>query len=150
MKNRRQKAILDMVETKKVRTQDDIAAELKNLGIEVTQATISRDIKQLRLLKVIDAEGRQRYALRKDAAEEMTERQMRIFSDTVLSIEYAQNMVVIKTIAGSASAAAEALDTLQCQEVLGSIAGDNTIFLVTRDEASSREVKDRLSGYLHR
>ena len=118
----------------------DGAGKLRDHGFSVTQATVSRDIKELRLIKVLTPEGRYRYATVEKAEADLQERFIRMFSNCVLSVTSAGNLIVIKTIAGSANAAAEAVDTLKWPDILGSIAGDNTIFIAVRDAKSVGDI----------
>ena len=137
MKNARQTAILSIIENENIETQEDLASKLRELGIVVTQATVSRDIKELRLLKVLSPNGSYKYATADKAEHGVSERLVRIFVDSVLSINYAENLVVIRTLSGSANAAGEAIDSMRWPEILGTISGDNTIFVAVRsaDEA---------------
>ena len=139
-RNGRQDAIRDIVRNKDVRTQRVLVDELRAMGFDCTQATVSRDIKELRLIKVLTPEGRCRYATMKKAEADLQERFIRMFSNCVLSVTSAGNLIVIKTIAGSANAAAEAVDTLKWPDILGSIAGDNTIFIAVRDAKSVGDI----------
>ena len=135
MKNARQTAILSIIEHNDIETQEDLAARLRDMGIMVTQATVSRDIKELRLLKVLTPSGVYKYATAAKAEHGVSERLVRMFIDSVLSITYAENLVVIHTLAGSANAAAEAIDSMRWPEILGTMAGDNTIFVAVRSAA---------------
>jgi len=134
--------ILEIIESKDIETQEELAEELKNHGVHVTQATVSRDIKELRLLKVLAENGGYKYATAERAEKGMSERFIRIFSESVLSIVGAKNLIVIKTLPASANAAAEAIDSLKWPEIIGCIAGDNTILVV----AQSDEVVETVIG----
>ncbi len=135
MKSMRHNLILEIIESKDIETQEELAEELKRRNIKVTQATVSRDIKELRLLKVLAEGGKYKYATVERAEKGMSDRFIRILSESVMSIEAAGNLVVIKTITASASAASEAIDSMKWPEVLGTIAGDNTILIIARSEA---------------
>ena len=135
MKNARQAAILSIIEQNDVETQEDLAKKLKDMGIVVTQATVSRDIKELRLLKVLSASGGYKYATADKAEHGLSERFVRMFKDSVLSISFAGNIIVIKTLSGSANVAAEAIDSMRLPEILGTMAGDNTILAIVHSEA---------------
>ena len=137
MKNARQAAILSIIEQNDVETQEELAGKLKEMGIVVTQATVSRDIKELRLLKVLSASGGYKYATADKAEHGLSERFVRMFKDSVLSISYAGNIIVIKTLSGSANVAAEAIDSMRLPEILGTMAGDNTILAIVRNEAEA-------------
>ncbi len=118
MKSVRHDMILEIIEKKDVETQEELAAELKARGVRVTQATVSRDIKELRLLKVLAENGGYKYATVERAERGMSERFIRILTESVLSIDSAINQIVIKTISASAQAAAEAIDSLKWSETI--------------------------------
>lgn len=130
MKTIRQVAILDIIEKKDVETQEDLANELRERGIKVTQATVSRDIKELRLVKILTPAGVYKYATADKAENGLAERFIRMLTESVLSVASSNNLVVVKTLSGSANVAAEALDSLHWPEILGTLAGDNTILLI--------------------
>ncbi|HHU01741.1 MAG: arginine repressor [Christensenellales bacterium] len=132
MKNARQAMILNLVNEREIRTQEELAEILREQGVNVTQATVSRDIKELRLLKILSPSGGYRYATSEHAEHGISERFVRLFTDSVLSIESAGNIVVIRTLSGAAAVAGEAIDGMRWEEILGSISGDNTIFVVVR------------------
>lgn len=132
MKTVRQVTILDIIEKNDIVTQEELADALRQRGIPVTQATVSRDIKELRLLKVLTPQGTYKYATADKAENGMSDRFIRMLTESVISVAAAGNMIVVKTLSGSASVACEALDTFRWPEVLGSIAGENTIFMVIR------------------
>lgn len=134
MKNARQTAILSIIDRYDIETQEELSAKLKEMGIVVTQATVSRDIKELRLLKVLSAKGGYKYATADKAEHGLSDRFVRMFVDSVLSINYAQNIIVIKTLSGSANVAAEAIDSMRWPEIMGTMAGDNTILAIVKDE----------------
>lgn len=148
MKAKRHAMITKLIASQNVETQEQLASILCGLGFPVTQATVSRDIKELRLIKVLTAEGRYKYATVEKAEADMQERFIRMFSNSVLSVNAAGNLIVIKTITGSASAAAEAVDSLHWPDILGSIAGDNTIFVAIRDGKSVMEIIKRFQKML--
>ncbi len=132
MKSVRHNMILEIIEAKDIETQEELAEELKRRGVKVTQATVSRDIKELRLLKVLSENGGYKYATVERAEKGMNERFIRILAESVMSMESANNLIVIKTLSASAAAAAEAIDSLKWPEVLGTVAGDNTILVIVR------------------
>ncbi|MCL2812753.1 MAG: arginine repressor [Clostridia bacterium] len=143
MKSIRHAAILEIIEKQDVETQEELAEMLKDRGIVVTQATVSRDIKELHLLKVLSEKGGYKYATLDKAEKGMTERLIRIFSESVLSMNHANNLIVIKTLTGSANAAAEAIDSLRWSPVVGTLAGDNTIFVAVRSVEEVEGVMER-------
>ena len=148
MKNARQTAILSIIEHNEVDTQEELANKLREMGIVVTQATVSRDIKELRLLKVLTPNGNYKYATADKAENGVSERFVRIFIDSVLSINYSDNIIVIRTLAASANAAGEAIDNMRWPEILGTISGDNTIFIVVRSDEDAPVVVERFREIL--
>lgn len=148
MKSSRQLTILEIIRDQDIETQEELADLLRNRGYQVTQATVSRDIKQLRLLKVLSVSGAYKYATADKAEHGLNERFVRMFTESVLGITSAYNQIVIKTLPGSANMAAEAIDTLQWSEIMGSLAGDNTIVLFTFDIANVPTILDRLNHML--
>lgn len=140
MKAKRHAVITRLIAAQNIETQEELAGILREHGFSVTQATVSRDIKELRLIKVLTPEGRYRYATVDKAEADLQERFIQMFANCALSVVTAGNLIVIKTIAGSASAAAEAVDTLKWPEIVGTIAGDNTIFLAIHDAKAVPEL----------
>lgn len=134
MKNQRQAKILEIISTKNVETQEQLLAELKKEGFRGTQATISRDIKELRIVKELTALGTYRYTTTSDeVSSSFSARLNTIFRECVTGFDYAQNIVVIHTLPGLASAAGSAIDAMNMSVVLGTLAGDDTVFVVMRD-----------------
>ena len=150
MKSVRHDLILDIIDKKDIETQEELAAELKARGVKVTQATVSRDIKELRLLKVLSENGGYKYATAERAEKGMSERFIRILAESVMTIESAVNLIVIKTISASAQAAAEAIDSLKWPELLGTIAGDNTMLVIARSEDAVESVVSRFHALIKR
>ena len=149
MKNLRQAEILNIVQSVDIETQEQMLEELKARGISATQATISRDIKELRLVKVLTGKGAYRYALseRKGAATSDT-RLRNIFKEGVISVDVAQNIVVVKTMPGLASAACSALDNMEIPGIVGSLAGDDTGILIMRDSAAAQSFNSEVHKLL--
>ena len=144
MKTLRQMAILDIIAKQDVETQEELAEALRARGIQVTQATVSRDIKELRLLKVLTPSGSYKYATADKAENGLSERFIRMLAESLLSVAASNNLIVVKTLSGSANVAAEALDSLHWPEILGTLAGDNTILLIIRSEAEAPDVVRRI------
>ena len=144
MKISRHAKILEIIERNPIETQEELAEELKKSGYNITQATVSRDIKELKLVKVLDEKGIYKYASLKEQDSMLSERLVKVFTESVLSVDYAGNIVVIKTFSGAANAAAEALDVFDIKEVVGTIAGDNTIFILVRNPDSVESVIEKL------
>ena len=149
MKNDRQSKILAIIAREDIDTQEALLERLQQEGIRCTQATISRDIKQLHLIKEPIGRGRYRYAVsihRKSL--NVADKLLTIFRESVTSIDFAQNIVVIKTLSGLASAACEAVDSMKVSYMVGSLAGENTVLLVMRDNESAEifceEIKEML------
>ncbi|MBQ2952769.1 MAG: arginine repressor [Clostridia bacterium] len=148
MKTIRQVAILDIIEKQDVETQEELADALRQRGIRVTQATVSRDIKELRLLKVLTPVGTYKYATADKAENGLSERFIRMLAESLLSVASSENLIVVKTLNGSANVAAEALDSLHWPEILGTIAGDNTILLVIRTQDEVPGVVSRIQDMM--
>ena len=150
MKSTRHSLILEIIEQKDIETQEELAEELKRRGVKVTQATVSRDIKELRLLKVLSDHGGYKYATVERAEKGMSERFIRILSESVISLDNVGNLIVIKTLSASANAAAEAIDSMKWSEVLWSIAGDNTILVIARSEEAVESLMARFNTLIKR
>lgn len=148
MKTVRQVAILDIIEKSEIETQEELADALRQRGIKVTQATVSRDIKELRLLKVLTPMGTYKYATADKAENGLSERFIRMLAESLLSVAASNNLIVVKTLNGSANVAAEALDSLHWPEILGSVAGDNTILLVIRATEDVPSVMGRIQDMM--
>lgn len=133
MKAKRLNKILDIITTKNIETQEELAEELRKEGFKITQATISRDIKNLHLSKVLGKNGKYKYVLSVHEPKVIDNHIMTILQNTITHVEYIEHMVVIKTLTASAGAVAEAIDQLGLEEVAGTLAGDNTIFVMFRN-----------------
>lgn len=143
MKYSRHAKILEIIEKYEIETQEELAEYLKRNGFNVTQATVSRDIKELRLIKVLTKNGRYKYAAIKQQESVISDRLIKIFKDSVLSIDHSGNIIVLKTLSGAANAAAEALDVLDLKDIVGTIAGDNTIFILVKEDNDKDEIMDQ-------
>ena len=149
MKSARQETILQIIAEKDIETQDQLLNELKNMGIPSTQATISRDIKELHLVKELTGTGAYRYAVSgRKASLNFAGRLRTIFREGVTSFDVAQNIVVVKTMPGLASAACAALDDMKITYMLGSLAGDDTAFLVMKDNEAARDFCQEIKAML--
>ena len=124
MKTNRQSKIIEIIQKNEVETQDELSALLEKDGFRVTQATVSRDIRELKLTKIPTAGGRQKYAVITDAPENLSKKYERVLREGFLSMDMAQNILVIKTVSGMASAVCAAIDAMKMREIVGSIAGD--------------------------
>ncbi|MEI8215529.1 MAG: arginine repressor [Eubacteriales bacterium] len=136
MRYSRQNKILDIINTNEVETQERLVALLKKSGYKVTQATISRDIKELQLVKILSSSGKYKYSVGSNNEQPVTDRFIKIFRDTILTVTASGNIIVLKTLTGCANAACEAIDSLNMQNIIGTIAGDNTIFVVANDQSN--------------
>ena len=149
MKNDRQSKILEIIEQEAIDTQEQLQQRLQEMGISCTQATISRDIKQLHLIKEPMGQGKYRYAVSVQRNKlDVADKLRTIFRESILSVEAAQNLVVIKTMAGLANAAAAALDSMNISYMVGSLAGDDTALLIMRDSESARSFCDAIHDML--
>lgn len=148
MKNERQKRIIELIAEKEISTQEDLADSLRQDGLNVTQATVSRDIKDLRLIKVPSDNGGYRYASVTNSDNNITDKLYRMFSSSVLSVESAVNIIVIRTLSGSANAAAMVIDALKLPAILGSVAGDDTILLVISGTEQVQGIVQRLRSMM--
>lgn len=144
MKVTRHSKILEIINSEDIETQEDLAEELRKSGMDVTQATVSRDIKELKLIKVLSDKGRYKYATIMHTENFLSNKLVNIFTQTVVSVENVDNFVIIKTISGSASAAAEAIDSLNFDGIAGSLAGDNTIFVLARDTEKAQIITQKM------
>lgn len=134
MRLSRHNKILEIIKTNDVKSQDQLQDLLKEAGYEVTQATISRDIKELQLVKSQSKNGVTRYVANTADDKPVSERFLRIFKETTLSYVAAQNLIVVRTLSGCSNAAAEAIDCLELEHIVGSIAGDNTLLVIVDNE----------------
>lgn len=148
MKSARHAIILDIIDRYDIDTQEELAARLREQGVNVTQATVSRDIKELRLIKVLSEDGGYKYATVDKAEAGLKERFISIFAHSVTSMAATGHLVIIKTISGTASAATEAIDSLRWEEIAGTIAGDNTIFIAVKEGADANELIRRFQTIL--
>jgi len=148
MKARRQARILELVRTEVIQTQEELAALLTREGIPVTQATISRDIKELNLQKVPTGDGRYRYALPEEVPAGAWDKRRRILQESVLSVDASENIVVVKTLPGTAASVAYAIDYQGWPEVIGTVAGEDTVLVVVRPREAGGEIVERIRGLI--
>ncbi len=145
MKYSRQSKILELIEKYQIETQEELVEKLREHGMDVTQATVSRDIKELRLIKVMVDDEHYKYAPISQTEGTITNKLLTIFTESFVSCDYANNIVVIKTLPGMAQASASAVDALKWPEIIGTIAGDDTIMVVCRAELIAEELVNKLS-----
>ncbi|NLJ25793.1 MAG: arginine repressor [Firmicutes bacterium] len=135
MKTKRQAMILQIIKEQEIETQEELAEVLRNKGIDVTQATVSRDVKELRLVKILTSDGRYRYGVPYEPVYgDVIGRARRSFQEYVMEIGYSQNMIILKTLSGTANAVAAAIDDVNWPEVLATVAGDDTILVIIKSE----------------
>ena len=140
MKNKRQEKIIEIITERAIGTQEDLAAALKAAGFDVTQATVSRDIKQLGLIKTAAADSKGRYVLNRAGSVALGDKYTRVLQDGVVSMDLAMNILVIKTVSGMAMAVAAALDAMSIGSIVGTIAGDDTIMCAIRTPKDAEDV----------
>lgn len=148
LKNKRHEKIIDIITNKDVETQEELADELRNAGFDVTQATVSRDIKLLKLIKVSTSSGTYKYGILNDKGIEEAkkiERYRTIIASSILSMETIDKILVIRTLPGAASVVGEVIDSLNIEDIAGNIAGDNTIFVIVRNENSLINIQNRIN-----
>lgn len=144
MKIGRHAKIVDLIRQYDIETQEELADYLKKEGYRVTQATISRDIRELKLTKISTSDGKQKYALMQNQSAGMNEKYLRVLKDGFVSMDMAQNILVVKTVSGMAMAVAAAIDAMHWTEVAGCIAGDDTIMCAIRSVDDTIRVMDKI------
>ncbi|MBQ9783952.1 MAG: arginine repressor [Clostridia bacterium] len=151
MKKHRQEKMLELISKYEIDTQDELIERLRDHGFEVTQATVSRDVRELKISKMMTGKGTYRYVLPKQTAE--TTPGMKFSNtliDSIVSVDHAVNIVVLKTYAGLAQAVAVGIDGMNMQQILGCVAGDDTIMIVSRDETCATEIADHIRSLMGR
>ena len=144
MKTKRQSKILELIHKNDIETQEELLAYLLKDGYAVTQATVSRDIREMKLTKVSVNGGKQKYTTLNDTAEDLSEKYVRVLRDGFVSMDMAQNILVIKTVSGMAGAVCASLDAMNIHEIVGSIAGDDTIMCAIRTTDDTVAIMKRL------
>ena len=150
MKVNRHAKIIELINKYHIETQEELAEYLNQEGFKVTQATVSRDIRDLKLTKIPSENGKQRYALHQHHESAMSEKYIRVLREGYLSMDMAQNILVIKTVSGMAMAVAAALDALKFSEVVGCIAGDDTIMVAVRTVEDTQILMDKIHLMIER
>lgn len=148
MRNGRHAAILDIISKNEIETQEELCLELNKQNYKVTQATVSRDIKELRLFKVAGTAKKYKYAFIDEGSNRISPKMQNLFRECVLSIKSAMNQVVVKTLRGNGSNAGMIVDKLNLQEIVGSIAGDDTLLIVTESSEHASVVVEKLNEFL--
>ena len=144
MKTKRQSKILELIRKNDIETQEELLAHLLKDGYAVTQATVSRDIREMKLTKVSVNGGRQKYTALNDNVEDLSEKYVRVLRDGFVSMDMAQNILVIKTVSGMAGAVCASIDAMNIHEIVGSIAGDDTIMCAIRTTEDTVAIMKRL------
>lgn len=148
MKNLRHEKILELIDKFEIETQEELCRKLEDEGFHVTQATVSRDINTLRLYKKSFGNGKQKYAYEAKVDVSLDEKYRRVLSDGFVSIDMAQNILVVKTVSGMAMAVAAALDSMHFSEIVGTIAGDDTIMMAIRTVEEAQAVCEKIKGII--
>lgn len=145
-KSDRQIKILELINTSEIETQEELVQKLSELGYDITQATVSRDIRELKLYKMNLANGKQKYAVDSSKDHTLDSKYKRVLKDGFVSIDMAQNILVIKTVSGMAMAVAAAVDSMQFSEIVGTIAGDDTIMMAVRTVEDTKNVMQKIKN----
>ena len=144
MKVKRQSKILELIRNNDIETQEELQAYLVNDGFAVTQATVSRDIREMKLTKISTNSGKQKYVALNDSTEDLSEKYVRVLKDGYVSMDMAQNILVIKTVSGMAGAVCASIDAMNIHEIVGSIAGDDTIMCAIRTTEDTIAIMKKL------
>ncbi len=144
----RQSKILELISTKEIETQDELARELKNANFDITQATISRDIKELGLTKILSSSGKYKYCFVGGEEQVISNKYITIFKEAVISVKSALNLVVIKTIKGLAASVCSFVDKLNLSDLMGAVNGDDTVMLIFPTTAQAGEIVVSLNNIL--
>ena len=147
-RNARQQKILEIISSKEIDTQEELCSELNKLNFNVTQATISRDIKDLKLYKISGTTKKYKYACFESDDDSIRNRMKTLFRECVQTINFANNIIVIKTMRGNGSTAGMFVDSLQLKEVIGSVAGDDTLLIVVDSNDNTPLIVDKLKEYI--
>lgn len=150
MKKTRHAKIIELIQKHDVETQEELANYLRDVGFAVTQATVSRDIRELKLSKIPTKSGRQKYIILKQDDSHVDDKYIRVLRDGFVSMDMAQNILVVKTVSGMAMAVAAALDALKFPEIVGCIAGDDTIFVAVRSADKTQNLMDKIHVMIER
>ena len=148
LRSARHAKILEIISNKEIETQEELCEELNQMNHVVTQATISRDIRDLHLFKVAGMEKKYRYAYINDGESEISPKMKSLFRECVLSVKSAQNLVVVKTLIGNGGNAGAVVDKLSYEEIIGSVAGDDTLLIICTNTDAAEIVVEKLNGFL--
>ena len=148
LRSARHAKILEIISHKEIETQEELCAELNAMNLVVTQATISRDIRDLHLFKVAGIEKKYRYAYINDGESEISPKMKNLFRECVISVRAAKNLVVVKTLAGNGANAGAVVDKLNYGEIVGSVAGDDTLLIVCETDETAQTVVEKINGFM--
>lgn len=148
MKRKRHEVVVELINKYDIETQEELAAYLKEEGFEVTQATVSRDIRELKLSKIATGSGKQKYIILQNDDSHLGDKYIRVLRDGFMSMSMAQNILVIKTVQGMAMAVAAALDAMKFPEIVGCIAGDDTIMVAIKTNEDTENLMDKINEIL--
>ncbi|AIQ13657.1 transcriptional regulator AhrC/ArgR [Paenibacillus durus] len=148
MKGQRHIKIREIITHRDIETQDELVEALRNAGFQVTQATVSRDIKELLLIKVPMDDGRYKYSLPTDQRYNPTQKLRRVLVDNFVHIDYSGNLVVMKCLPGTANSVAALIDSIEWPQIMGTISGDDTILIICRETEDSKKVVSQIMGYI--
>lgn len=148
LRSARHAKVLEIISTKEIETQEELCAELNARNLVVTQATISRDIRDLHLFKVAGIEKKYRYAYINDGESEISPKMKNLFRECVISVRAAKNLVVVKTLAGNGANAGAVVDKLNYGEIVGSVAGDDTLLVVCENDETAQTVVEKINGFM--
>lgn len=149
MKEQRQSKILSLIHKHNIETQEELAESLEKAGFKVTQATVSRDIRELKLTKIAGQNKSQKYVTLSNFEKQISEKVIRVFQAGFISMEAAQNILVVRTLNGMGNAVASAIDAFNCDEIVGTLAGDDTIFCAIKDQKDMHKVIQKFEEMLN-
>lgn len=148
-RTRRQSKILEVISSNEIETQDDLVKILKENGLDVTQATVSRDVKELGLIKVLSANKKYKYAYVDNGEQKLSTKLLNMLRESVISIKAVKNLIVIKTLSGSANTAGMAVDKLNFEEIIGCVAGDDTLLIILESDDKAAVVQEKLAELIY-
>ena len=148
MKAKRHDKIIEIINEREIETQEELAEALKEEGFEITQATVSRDIKLLKLIKMQSESGKYKYSIPTKEERDINDKLYSILINAALGVERVDKFIIIKTLTGAASAVAEAIDSLYASDIAGTIAGDNTIFILVRNDEKALELISKVEKFI--
>ncbi len=148
MKAKRHDKIIEIISEREIETQEELAEALKEEGFEITQATVSRDIKLLKLIKMQSESGKYKYSIPTKEEKDINDKLYSILINAALGVERVDKFIIIKTLTGAASAVAEAIDSLYASDIAGTIAGDNTIFILVRNDEKALELISKVEKFI--